>query len=235
MVSPNRLAEIATVIGEPARAAMLTALMDGRALTATELAHVAGITPQTASAHLARMLAADLLKVEQQGRHRYHRLAKPSVAGMLEGLMLHAADSDSARKAPRTGPRDDAMRTARTCYDHLAGRLGVAIADALVAQRYIALDDDLAMITPRGARFFEAQKLLARDDSGATRNKRPLCRACLDWSERRPHLAGRLGAAICTYAFEQGWIRRVAASRALTVTPKGRTALKDVFGIDRLI
>lgn len=125
MVSTNKIAEVAAVVGEPARAAMLTALMDGRALTATELANVAGITPQTASTHLSRLTGAGLVTVQKQGRHRYHRLASVGVARMLEGLMQHVSANAAQRAAPRTGPRDEALRRARTCYDHLAGRLGV--------------------------------------------------------------------------------------------------------------
>ena len=150
MVSPNRIAEVASVIGEPARAAMLSALMDGRALTAAELAAVAGITPQTASAHLARLVGAELIGVAKQGRHRYHRLAGPSVARLLEGLMQHAAADPTRRPTPRFGPRDEALRRARTCYDHLAGRLGVAIADALVANGHVEIDDEAGMITDSG-------------------------------------------------------------------------------------
>src|SRR5215468_1375855 len=195
MVTANKIAGIAAAIGEPARAAMLTALMDGRALTAAELAGVAGITPQTASGHLSRLIGAELLKVEKQGRHRYHRLASPVVASMLEGLMQHTIGAGSERLAPHTGPRNEAMRRARTCYDHLAGRLGVAIADALVARGCIEIDDEGGVITEAGAAFFHRTGIVLPDAGGRTR--RWLCRPCLDWSERRPHLAGRLGAAIC--------------------------------------
>jgi DNA-binding transcriptional ArsR family regulator len=132
MVTANKIAGVAATIGEPARAAMLTALLDGRALTAAELAGVAGVTPQTASAHLSRLIGAELVKVEKQGRHRYHRLASAVVARMLEGLGQHTTGAGLERLTPHTGPRDEAMRRARTCYDHLAGKLRVAIADALV-------------------------------------------------------------------------------------------------------
>jgi DNA-binding transcriptional ArsR family regulator len=233
MVSPNRLAEIAAVIGEPARAAMLSVLMDGRALTASELATVAGITPQTASTHLARLVATELLVIERQGRHRYHRLANASVARMLEGLMQHASSSGWTGRAPRTGPRDEALRQARTCYDHLAGRLGVALADSLIAQGHVEIEDDAGLITDKGTRFFAKVGIeLPRVEKQGKLLSRPVCRVCLDWSERRPHFAGRLGAALCRHSFESGWIRRIEGTRAVAVTPKGRLTMAKLFRLD---
>ena len=140
MTTNARFAEVAALTGDPARAGMLQALMDGRALTASELARVAGIAPQTASGHLTRMTAAGLLSVQQQGRHRYHRLATPAVARMMESIMQVASTPMPAPKKLTTGPRDVALREARTCYDHLAGKLGVALADALVRKGYAELD-----------------------------------------------------------------------------------------------
>lgn len=232
MVTSNRIAEVASVIGEPARAAMLTVLMDGRALTAAELAGVAGITPQTASTHLARLIGAELVTVEKQGRNRYHRLAGPAVAWLLENLMQHTAGDVARQCVPRAGPRDEAMRRARTCYDHLAGRLGVAITDALVAQGHVEIDDEAGLITEGGAAFFARIGIALPEAS--RRLTRPLCRPCLDWSERRPHLAGRLGAAICTHGFDAGWLRRINGTRAVSVTPKGQAAMAKIFGIARL-
>src|SRR5260221_3918423 len=139
MSNNARFAEIAALAGDPARVGMLHALMDGRALTASELARVASVTPPTASEHLAKMAAAGLLRVEKQGRHRYHRLASPAVAQMMETIMLVASDLEPCKPRLTVGPRDDALRAARTCYDHLAGQLGVALADALVAERYAEL------------------------------------------------------------------------------------------------
>jgi DNA-binding transcriptional ArsR family regulator len=232
MVSPNKIAEVAAVVGEPARAAMLAALMDGRALTASELAAVAGITPQTASTHLARLVAAELVAVATQGRHRYHRLANPGVARMLEGLMQHASARDGTRRTPRTGPRDEALRQARTCYDHLAGRLGVAIADALVARGHVEIEDDAGLVTDMGAKFLAKLGIVLPDAAKpGLGSGRPVCRPCLDWSERRPHLAGRLGAALCRFGFDAGWVRRIDGTRAVAVTPKGQVALANVFGI----
>ena len=232
MVSANKIAEIAAVMGEPTRAAMLTVLMDGRALTASELAGVAGITPQTASTHLARLVAAELVTVEKQGRHHYHRLASPHVARMLEGLMQHASASDWTKRAPRTGPRDEALRRARTCYDHLAGRLGVALADALVERGHVEIDDDAGLITDQGAKFFAKVGIsLPNASKRGGLVSRPVCRLCLDWSERRSHLAGRLGAALCRHSFDTGWVRRIDGTRAVSVTPKGQAEMAKVFGL----
>ncbi len=222
-------AEIAALVGEPARAGMLHALMDGRALTASELARVAGVTPQTASGHLARMTAAGLLAVEQQGRHRYHRLASPAVARMMESIMQVAM---SLTPAPLlVGPRDPALRAARTCYDHLAGRLGVALADAMVAGGYAELNDDAGVITPAGMTWLGQIGIDVERLVDGARSRRILCRPCLDWSERRPHLAGAVGAALCAHSFAQGWIRRIKATRAVAVTPKGQQVLREELGL----
>lgn len=232
MVNPNQVAVIAQLIGEPARAAMLIALIDGKALTAGELARAANITPQTASGHLARLAGADLLKVSKQGRHRYHRLASGDVARMLEGLMQAAARGLPAPRKIATGPGDAAMRRARSCYDHLAGELGVAIADALVASGAVEFEDDAGLVTPLGLELAARHGFAPiTSETTARRSARPLCRPCLDWSERRPHIAGSFGAAICTHFLERAYLRRIDGARALTVTPKGRTALKDIFGI----
>jgi DNA-binding transcriptional ArsR family regulator len=228
MASNAAFAEIATLAGDPARAGMLHALLDGRALTATELARVAGVTPQTASGHLARLTVGGLLAVEKQGRHRYHRLASPAVARMLESIMQVAADA-----MPRTktfvGPRDKALRAARTCYDHLAGHLGVALADAMIAGGHIELETDAGIVTGSGMALLD--KLGIDLDATGKRKSRMLCRPCLDWSERRPHLAGAIGAALCTHCFAAGWIKRVEGTRAVTITAKGKSGFRDVFGM----
>src|SRR5881227_1327029 len=183
------IAMVAALVGDPARSNMLTALMSGRALTASELAQEAGITPQTASSHLAKLEAGGLVEPEKQGRHRYYRLTGPDVAGVLEGLMGLAARVGHLRT--RTGPRDPALRRARVCYDHLAGAAGVRMLDRLRAKKYLAGSDDALRVTPAGVRFFAKAGIeLDGMDSG----RRPLCRACLDWSERRIHLGGALGA-----------------------------------------
>ncbi len=222
-------AEVATLAGDPGRAGMLHALMDGRALTATELARVAGITPQTASGHLARLTVGGLVTVEKQGRHRYHRLASPAVARMLESIMQVAADSAPPRKA-FVGPRDLALRAGRTCYDHLAGHLGVALADAMIAKGHIELTADAGIVTDTGAALFD--RLGIALDATGKRKGRMLCRPCLDWSERRPHLAGHVGSALCTHCLSQGWIRQVDGTRAVAVTVKGQRNFRDIFGIE---
>lgn len=225
MVTTASIAEIASLVGEPARASMLLELMDGRALTAKELAGAAGVTAQTASGYLAKLNRAGLVAVRPQGRHRYHRLASGRVAEMLEGLMLVAADSRAGKPGLRVGPRDAALRAARTCYDHIAGRLGVALADTLVEKGHVALDDETARVTDSGAAFFGTLGLKIPEPSRLT------CRPCLDWSERRTHLAGRLGAALCRHCLTNGWVRRARDSRALDVTPKGVAAFEKLFGL----
>jgi DNA-binding transcriptional ArsR family regulator len=228
MATISSITEIAALIGDPARASMMQALMDGRALTASELAAVAGVTPQTASGHLKRLTEAGLLGATHQGRHRYHRLASPKVAQLLESLMQVATE---IRPVPiRTGPRDAALRQARTCYDHIAGRLGVALAERMAAEGWIEINDEAGLITPMGLERLEAAGMLVQ----TPRRSAPLCRPCLDWSERRFHVAGRLGAAICTSSLERGWIRKQAGTRALEITPIGRQAYRDLFGVEMI-
>lgn len=230
MVSIAAIAETAAMVAEPARAAMLSALMDGRALTATELSRAAGVMPQTASAHLSRMVEAGLLAVERQGRHRYHRLASPAIARMLEGIMAVAGAGLRQAKPLRVGPADATLRAARTCYDHLAGRLAVGIADAMQARGQIELSADGGAITPAGEAMLAGLGVAARP-SGTSRKGRLFCRPCLDWSERRPHLAGQLGAALCTRCLDLGWVTRIPGSRALRVTRAGEAGFAATFGI----
>lgn len=227
MSNNARFAEIAALAGDPGRASMLNGLMDGRALTASELAQLAGITAQTASSHLTRMTDAGLLQVEKQGRHRYHRLASPAVAQMIESIMRLAAPALES-KPIRTGPRDAALRAGRTCYDHLAGHLGVSIADALISAGHLELGIDAGEITPSGIALFENARISIK----SAKSSRILCRPCLDWSERRPHLAGAIGAALCAHCFDAGWIRRVEGTRAVSVTPNGQRQLRDTLGVD---
>ncbi len=220
----SQLAVVAACAGDPARANMLSTLMDGRAFTAGELASVAGVTPQTASGHLARMTEAGLLTVARQGRHRYYRLASPRVAQMLEGMLVLAGE---ARPPEKFGPRTAAMRLARTCYDHFAGRLGVAIADRLVAAGHVALSDDGGTVTPDGRAFFARIGIALDARPGARR----VCRPCLDWSERRYHLGGALGARIAEAGFALGWVRRRPRDRAVDITPLGRRMFHEVYGV----
>ncbi|MEP7455627.1 winged helix-turn-helix domain-containing protein [Phyllobacterium sp. SB3] len=229
MSNNARFAEIAALAGDPGRASMLNGLMDGRALTASELARLAGITAQTASSHLTRMIDAGLLQVEKQGRHRYHRLASPAVAQMIESIMRLAAPMADS-KPVRTGPRDAALRAGRTCYDHLAGHLGVSIADALIGAGHLDLGVDAGEMTPSGIRLFERAGISI--EAITAKSNRILCRPCLDWSERRPHLAGAIGAALCSHCFDQGWIRRVEGTRAVSVTPNGQRQLRETLGVN---
>ena len=233
MVSNAKFAAVAALAGDPARAGMLHALMDGRALTASELAHVAGITPQTASGHLAQLTAAGLLAVEKQGRHRYHRLASHAVAQMMESIMHVASDAEAFGRPVTVGPREAALRDARTCYDHLAGRLGVALTDAMVAGGHLQLTGDAGLVTEAGMALMDrigidVDPLIARRGK---RSSRILCRPCFDWSERRSHLAGAVGAALCAHFLAQHWVRRVEGTRAVIITPKGHRNFHDAFGI----
>jgi DNA-binding transcriptional ArsR family regulator len=223
------LAEVTALIGDPARANMLAALMDGRALTASELAYVAGVGAPTASAHLAKLHGANLLSVVKQGRHRYFRLASPLVSRMLEGIMTFAAIGSPPRYRPRT-TNDTAMRLARTCYDHLAGRLGVALTDSLVEHGHVVLGEDAGELTATGVTALG--RLGISPDALRHNHKRVFCRPCLDWSERRPHLAGAIGAALATHCFDHHWIEHIRDSRAVRITTAGRAGLRAAFGID---
>jgi DNA-binding transcriptional ArsR family regulator len=227
MCTTTPLAQIAALLGDPARANMLEALMEGRALTAKELALVAHVAPATASGHLARLTEGGLLCVLPRGRHRYYRLAGPKVAAMIESVMDVAADRVPRRpRAPSR--REAALRRARTCYDHIAGRLGVAIADSLAERDFLRLDDDAAELTAAGAGFLAER--LGIDSGRLGARRRILCRPCLDWTERRPHLAGAVGAAIAGRCFDLGWLLRQPGSRALAITASGSASLRETFG-----
>jgi DNA-binding transcriptional ArsR family regulator len=230
MLTTTDLAATAALVGDPARAGMLMALMDGRALTASELARAAGVTPQTASGHLARLTAAGLLATQRQGRHHYHRLASPAVAHMIDSIMQVAqAAAAPVRRPVVTGPRDVAMRRARTCYDHLAGRLGVDLADSLTARGHLDLSPEGGALTEAGVAFLH--DFGVELDAAACAGKRVFCRPCLDWSERRLHVGGTLGAALAARCFELGWIRRGERSRAVAVTPAGERGFREIFGM----
>ncbi len=237
MLTTSAFAQAAALVGDPARANMLASLMDGRALTAKELAHAAGITPQTASSHLARLTDGGLLAVEKQGRHRYHRLASASVAHMLESIMSVAADrgkTDGPRlKAIRVGPRDKELRRIRTCYDHLAGQLAVQLADTMVERGHIDLSPDGGAVTESGLEFLRTLGVDLEKDHTRTRVGSGLtfCRPCLDWSERRPHIAGAVGAAICQTCFSRGWLRKRDGTRAVAMTQAGQLAFRKAFDL----
>ncbi|WP_116090443.1 ArsR/SmtB family transcription factor [Sphingomonas crusticola] len=223
MLSISGLAETATLVGEPARTTMLATLMDGRALTAGELARAAGVTASTASGHLSRMLEAGLLALERQGRHHYYRLASPAIAAMLEAMMVVAPPPI------RTGPRDQAMRRARTCYDHLAGNIAVAMTDAMIARRQIELSGDGAALTSAGRALFGTIGIELPEQSG---QGTILCRLCLDWSERRHHIGGVAGALLYREFLARHWIRQADGSRAISFTPPGRAALERLFAVE---
>jgi hypothetical protein len=197
---------------------MLSALMTGSALTASELALESGVTLQTASSHLAKLTEGGLLTVAPQGRHRYYGLSGPDVATMLEAIMGVAA---AGPKRTRPGPKDAKMREARVCYDHLAGDAGVALLDSLLRQRVVMRDKDRLTLGPGARMFCEVHDI---NMEALTRQRRAVCRACLDWSVRRSHLAGGLGAAILDQIFREKWARRDPKSRAVLFTPKGREA-----------
>lgn len=230
-MNANQVARIAALVGEPTRTQMLLALMDGRALTALELARTAHVTAQTASRHLAQLVDAGLLKVDQSGRHRYHRLASRDVAHVLESIMQRASQAEPPAHTWTPGPRDAAMRTARTCYDHLAGRLGVAITDRLLGDGAIVFDEDCGSLTD-GANAILAHWGLPATSALPAARKRALCRLCLDWSERRAHLAGSLGALLCSHCLEQGWLMRRGGTRALQITPKGTSTFRNWLGLE---
>jgi DNA-binding transcriptional ArsR family regulator len=222
------IAMVAALVGDPARANMLTALMTGRALTASELAHQAGVTPQTASSHLAKLEAGGLIEPEKQGRHRYYRLTGPDVAGVLEGLAGLAARAGHLRV--RTGPKDPALRRARICYDHLAGDLGVQMLDSMKNQRLVRQKKQDIELTTEGERFLA--KTLQISAETLSHPRRPVCKACLDWSERRHHLAGTLGAAMMTRFTELKWAARdsTPGSRVVNFSRNGEKRFAALFG-----
>lgn len=220
------IARIAALIGDPARANMLAALMSGKALTATELAQEAGITLQTASSHLSKLNDGGLLQLRKQGRHKYFSLATDDVAHLLENLMGIAASSGHLRT--RTGPKDEALRKARVCYNHLAGDMGTQMYDSLVRNGYLHLSKDGIALTQAG----ESHMLELGIDLDSLKSRRaPLCRDCLDWSERRSHLAGSLGRALLAKFESLGWAKRDPGSRVINFTDSGEKRFGKAFSL----
>ena len=215
------LSRVAALIGEPARAAMLAALMDGRALTAGELGREAGVAKPTASGHLGQLLAARLVARDVQGRHHYYRLDGADVALALEALMGVAARRGATRIRP--GPKDPAMRKARVCYDHLAGEMGVFIFDRLRENGGLAGEGPELAVTKAGWRQLAD---LGLEQAAFSAGRRATCRACLDWSVRRHHLAGAVGAGVLQRIFQLKWARRDEGSRVVALTPAGESALR---------
>jgi DNA-binding transcriptional ArsR family regulator len=228
IASGSAIAEIAALLGDPARANMIAALMGGQALTAGELAEIAGVTAQTCSGHLAKLLGAGLLAVEKQGRHRYHRIASGEIAQAVEALTVLAAGGPPRYRPP--GPRDRALRLARTCYDHMAGQLGVAVSDSFQARKLVIVADGAAMVTDGGKGMMASLGASFANGDGA---RRMACRVCLDWSERRHHLAGRLGADLLRWSLEQRWVARVQGDRTLALTRAGEQGFKEIFRVGR--
>src|SRR5690348_8777173 len=226
MITGPLIAEIAGLVGERARANMLSALLDGRALTATELAYAARITAQTASTHLAKLTVAGLIAPIKDGRYRYFRLASPKVAQMLDGIMAVALE-DRPRYRPLSRQARE-LQSARICYDHLAGRLSVDLADFFIAREYLVFGDEAAEVTEEGSRFLTE---FGVDVVAAGARRRHFCRSCLDWTERRPHIGGAIGAALARRCFDLGWAERVKDSRAVIITGSGKQGFMDVFGI----
>ncbi|TPQ18897.1 ArsR/SmtB family transcription factor [Streptomyces sporangiiformans] len=221
------LAALAGLIADETRAAFLLVLLDGRAWTAGELARYAGVAASTASEHLGKLVAGGLLAEERQGRHRYVRLADAQVAQLVEDLAAQVSPAAAERpRGLRESSAGSAMARGRTCYDHLAGRLGIAVTDALTGLGLLRQDNGFAL-TDDGLAWFDGQGIpLVRT------GRRPLARACLDWTERRPHLAGVAGAALCRHALDAGWCVRIGSERAVKVTDQGDRAFAELLGIE---
>lgn len=229
-ISPDAVAKLATLLADRTRVALLLALLDGRAWTMGELAHQAGVGPSTASEQLTRLVEAGLLVEERQGRHRYLRLADRQVARMIEDLAGHVPNprpEDARRTGLRTVKVSAALARGRTCYDHLAGRLGVAITDALCDRRLVEIVDGVSL-TSAGAGWLAE---LGVDVPALRATRRPLLRTCLDWTERRPHLAGGVGAALRQNFLAQAWIEPGSTPRVMIVTELGRRELPEVLGL----
>lgn len=224
MSDAGGIAMVAALLGDPARANIMATLMDGRARTAKELAYAAHVSAPTASGHLTKLADAALIAMTRQGRHHYYRIASPAVGRMVEGIMSVAGGLPTCPAVIWRG--GEGLRTARTCYDHLAGRLGVAIADQLTLREQVRLSEDGGELTEAGQAALAAIGVFASPERG-----RVFCRPCLDWSERRPHLAGTVGRSLALRCFELGWISRLRDTRAVAITPAGRAGFADALGV----
>lgn len=220
------IADVAALIGDPARANILTALMAGKALTVSELAQEAGVTLQTTSAHLSKLLSGGMVSARKQGRHKYFELASHKVAETIESLMGLAADSGHLRT--RTGPRDEALRAARRCYNHLAGLAGVQVYESMVRSGYLNVDTAGLSLSPTGRAFASS---LGIDVGRLSSGRAPMCRECLDWSERKTHLAGSFGRALLDHMIADGWVKQEINSRAVIFTARGRSLFDANFSL----
>ncbi|KAF6562021.1 winged helix-turn-helix transcriptional regulator [Paenibacillus sp. EKM202P] len=227
MSTKSNVAMIASLVSEPSRATILTALLDGRFHTASELAHMAGIKPQTASFHLAKMTEAQVVTVEKQGRHRYYGIQDPEVAQVMESLLSIAPPVPI--KSFKQASENEAIRLARTCYDHVAGHLGVQIMSFFIQRGILSEDQDGLHITQQGEIFFADFQI---DLKNTRQKRRSFSHKCLDWSERRHHLAGALGSALLDRLFELHWVEHLPTTRAIRITAEGKRGFKEVFSIE---
>ncbi|WP_068504142.1 ArsR/SmtB family transcription factor [Paenibacillus kribbensis] len=227
MSTKSNVAMIASLVSEPSRAAILTVLLDGRFHTASELAHMAGIKPQTASFHLSKMTEAQVVTVEKQGRHRYFGIQNPEVARVMESLLSIAPPVQI--KSFKQASENEAIRLARTCYDHLAGHLGVQIMDSLIEKGMLSEGQDALHVTEKGEAFFADFQI---NLTQIKQRRRSFSHKCLDWSERRHHLAGALGSALLDRLLTLHWIERLPTNRAIRITADGKRGFKEVFSIE---
>lgn len=227
MNANSNIAQVASLVSDASRAAILTVLLDGRYHPASELAYMAKIKPQTASFHLSKMVAANLVTVEQQGRHRYYGIQNQEVAQIMETLLSITPPVEI--RSLNQAAENEALRQARTCYDHLAGKLGIQLTNSLLSAGVLSEVEDQFTVTEKGEDFFKAFQV---DLGRVKRKRRSFTHRCLDWSERRHHLAGALGHALLERLLELHWIQRVPSTRAIKVTPEGKKGLQEIFHID---
>ncbi|OIA98645.1 transcriptional regulator [Paenibacillus sp. LC231] len=227
MNANSNIAQVASLVSDASRAAILTVLLDGRYHPASELAYMANIKPQTASFHLSKMVAANLVTVEQQGRHRYYGIQNQEVAQIMETLLSITPPAEI--RSLNQAAENEALRQARTCYDHLAGKLGIQLTNSLLSAGVLSEVEDQFTVTEKGEGFFKAFQV---DLCRVKRKRRSFTHRCLDWSERRHHLAGALGHALLERLLELHWIQRVPNTRAIKITPEGKKGLQEIFHID---
>jgi DNA-binding transcriptional ArsR family regulator len=220
----EKFKQVAALIGDPTRATILWTLMDGKAFTATELAVASNTTPQNISMHLHKLVQADMLKVESQGRHRYYKFSRRDIAYAIEAMTNILPAATATEKTTDMAP----IKYCRTCYDHLAGKVAVNITDSLLKQQLIIGKENFFDVTAKGKKWFATQGI---DSEIVRQQKRAFARPCLDWSERRHHLAGSLGAALLDRMLENDWLRRTAHSRVIVITGKGKKKLQEIFSI----